>query len=111
MTRSDSQGDTLSQPVNLASLVNVTPDGIVSRILAKSKSGNVTLFAFAGGQELSEHTSPFDALVYAVEGSAEIGVATDRHLIKVGDLLRLPANEPHWVKATEEFKMLLIMLR
>jgi quercetin dioxygenase-like cupin family protein len=95
----------------LAAHVDYQTDAIVSKVLAKSGGGSVTLFAFAAGQELSEHTAPFEALVYVVDGRAEIGVGGDRHAVTAGELLRLPATVPHWVKAVEPFKMLLIMLR
>jgi quercetin dioxygenase-like cupin family protein len=95
----------------LVDLVSYQPDAIVSKVLAKSTAGSVTLFAFAAGQELSEHTAPFDALVYLVDGSAEIGLGDTRHDAEVGDLVQLPANVPHWVRAHGPFKMMLIMLR
>lgn len=84
---------------------------IVSRILLKKKAGTVTLFAFDQGQLLSEHTTPFDALVHLVEGSAQFTVGGAPHRMATGDVLLLPANVPHEVKALERFKMLLIMIR
>ncbi len=95
----------------LAAHVDYQSDAIVSKVLAKSAAGSVTLFAFAAGQELSEHTAPFEALLYVVDGGAEIGVGGSRHAAAAGDLLRLPAKVPHWVKAVGPFKMLLVMLR
>lgn len=92
-------------------MVSCQPDAIVSRVLAKSAAGSVTLFAFDGGQELSEHTTPYDALAYLVDGSAAIGVSGTAHVAAAGDLVRLPANLPHWVRAQGPFKMMLIMLR
>jgi len=83
----------------------------VSKVLTKSNAGSVTLFAFAVGQELSEHTTPFDALIHILDGAAEIGVAGDRYHAETGCLVRLPANLPHWVRADEPFKMMLVMLR
>ena len=109
-THHDEHGET-GGPVLLASHIDYQPDAIVSRVLARSKGGNVTLFAFDAGQELSEHTAPFDALVYSVEGTAHIGVGDRQHSVSAGELLRLPAGVPHWVKAATPFKMLLIMLR
>ncbi len=101
-----------SAPVaRLADLVELQADAIVSKVLARSGGGNVTLFAFDAGQELSEHTAPFEALVYVVEGEGEIGVAGEAHRARAGDLVRLPAGVPHWVRAVEPFKMLLVMLR
>jgi quercetin dioxygenase-like cupin family protein len=92
-------------------MVEFQSDSIVSRILAKTPAGNVTLFAFDRGQELSEHTTPHEALIYVVEGAARIGVGGEYHHTGSGDLVRLPANVPHSVSATEPFKMLLMMLR
>jgi quercetin dioxygenase-like cupin family protein len=97
--------------VQLAGLVDYQADAIVSKVLSKSAGGNVTLFAFAEGQELSEHTAPFEALIYVVDGVAEIGIGADNHRAVAGDLVRLPATVPHWVKAVDPFKMLLVMLR
>lgn len=95
----------------LVNLVTYQKDAIVSKVLAKSKAGNLTLFAFAAGQELSEHTAPFEALIHVVDGAAEIGVGDDQYHAETGHLVRLPANVPHWVRAKEPFKMMLIMLR
>ncbi len=95
----------------LVDMVSYQPDAIVSKVLTKSSAGSVTLFAFAAGQELSEHTVPHEALLYLVDGSASIGVGGSTHEAHVGDLVRLPANVPHWVRANGPFKMLLIMLR
>ncbi len=95
----------------LAAQVEYQTDAIVSKVLAKSAAGSVTLFAFAAGQELGEHSTPFEALIYIVEGEAEIGIGDDLHTADAGDLLRLPAEVPHWVIAGKRFKMLLIMLR
>ena len=85
--------------------------GIVSKQLIKTPTGNVTLFAFDAGQGLTEHTSPFDALITMLEGSAEVSIGgTVRH-IKTGDVLQLPAKVPHGVQADGRFKMTLTMLK
>ena len=94
-----------------ADLVAYQPGAVVSRVLIKKPSGTVTVFAFEAGEELSEHTSPFDALVLMIEGEAEIQISGTGHRLKSGDLLKLPANQPHAVKAAKRFKMILIMLR
>ena len=100
------------QPVQrLNDLVDVQPGSVVSKVLAKSKAGNVTLFAFDAGEGLSEHTAPFEALVCVTQGSARIGIGGASHTASAGDLVRLPPGVPHWVTAHEPFKMLLIMLR
>ena len=92
-------------------LVAYQEGSVVSRVILKRDKGNVTVFAFDQGQGLSEHTSPFDALVQAVEGEAEITVAGDAITLKAGEVLLLPANKPHAVKATARFKMVLTMIR
>ena len=98
-------------PGSMAEALDYQEDAIVSRVLGKTSGGSATLFAFAEGQELSEHTAPFDALIYLVEGEARIGVGQDSSTAAAGDLVRLPANVPHSVAAVTAFKMLLIMLR
>jgi quercetin dioxygenase-like cupin family protein len=92
-------------------LVRAQPGGIASRQLLKKPGGNVTLFAFDTDQELSEHTSPFDALVLGVEGEAEIAIAGRLQRVTAGQILLLPANVPHGVKAITPFTMLLTMIR
>ena len=95
----------------LIELVDVAPGAIVSRVLAKSRGGNVTLFAFDQGQGLSEHTAPFDALVQVVDGSLELTIGGAEVRVGGGEIIRMPANVPHAVAATERFKMLLSMLK
>jgi quercetin dioxygenase-like cupin family protein len=96
------------QPVEM---VAYQPDSIVSRVVAKNAGGNITLFAFAAGQELSEHTAPFDALVQVLDGTAEIRVAGVAYTVASGEAILMPANEPHALKANQPFKMLLTMLK
>ena len=84
---------------------------IVSRQIVKAEAGNVTLFAFDAGQELSEHTAPFDALVQVLDGQAEIIIAGESFRVGEGEAIILPAAKPHGVKAPERFKMLLTMIR
>ncbi len=95
----------------LTDLVNYQPGAVVSRTLVKKPAGTVTLFAFDVGEALSEHTAPFDALVLALEGEAEITVAGNPQRALAGQLVRLPAHRPHAVQAASRFKMLLIMVR
>lgn len=85
--------------------------GIVSKQLIKTATGNITLFAFDGGQGLSEHTSPFDAVVTVIEGDADITIAGKAERVITGQLLLLPAGVPHGVHAPSRFKMTLTMLR
>jgi quercetin dioxygenase-like cupin family protein len=84
---------------------------VVSRALLRRESGSATLFAFADGQGLSEHTTPFDALVHILEGEATITIAGAPHQVAGGEMILMPANQPHALAATRPFKMLLIMLR
>lgn len=97
--------------LNLTEMVSYQPGSVVSRQITKAEAGNVTLFAFDEGQELSEHTAPFDALVHVVEGEAEILISGKSFRLKRGDVIIMPANEPHAVKAIGQFKMLLTMIR
>jgi quercetin dioxygenase-like cupin family protein len=96
---------------SLSSLVEYQDGAVVSRTLLKQPKGTVTLFAFDRGQELSEHTVPHDALVQLLDGEAEIKIAGAPHRLKEGDVLLMPGNEPHAVRATERFKMILTMIR
>jgi len=96
---------------NLVSLVDYQDGAVVSKEIIKKEKGTVTLFAFDKGQGLSEHTAPFDALVYVMDGLAEINIADKVHLMKKGQVIIMPANKPHALKATERFKMLLVMIK
>ncbi|WP_455368144.1 cupin domain-containing protein [[Eubacterium] cellulosolvens] len=92
-------------------LVSYQPDAVVSRTLVDKKVGTVTLFAFDKGQGLSEHTTPFDALVEILDGESEITISGKRHRIKAGEMILMPANESHALKAVKRFKMILTMIR
>ncbi len=96
---------------NLLDAVSYQDNAIVSREIASKDAGTVTVFAFAKGQGLSEHTAPFDALVYVVDGEVEIHISGKPHFLKDGEMIIMPANKPHALKALEKFKMLLIMIR
>ncbi|HXH67698.1 MAG TPA: cupin domain-containing protein [Candidatus Limnocylindrales bacterium] len=100
-----------AEAIPAAGLLSYQDGAVVSRTLLKHPAGSVTMFAFDEGQGLSEHTSPFDAFVYLVEGGVEITVSGKPIVAKTGDLVLLPANEPHGLKATSRFKMMLTMLR
>jgi quercetin dioxygenase-like cupin family protein len=97
--------------INLRSEVGYQTGGIVSRVLLKQPAGSVTAFAFDAGQELSEHTCPYEALLGVVEGVGVITVGGTAHTVAAGQMIRLPARVPHAVKAPQRFKMLLTMLR
>ena len=104
-------GISASQVINLASLVDYQDGSVVSRQILEAEAGNVTLFAFDGGEQLSEHTTPFDALVQVVDGQAEIRIAGKASLLGAGEIILMPANVPHAVVARGRFKMLLTMLQ
>lgn len=92
-------------------LVSYQDGAVVSRIILKREAGNVTLFAFDAGQELSEHTTPYDALARVVDGEATITITGRPYRLRVGDMIIMPAHQPHAVKAVSRFKMLLTMFR
>lgn len=92
-------------------LVAYQAGAVVSREIVRKKTGSVTAFAFDQGEGLSEHTAPFDALVHVVDGVAEITVGGEPHRVSQGELILMPANVPHALKAVERFKMLLVMIR
>lgn len=100
------------KPLNLKTLVEVSDGAVVSRTLLKKETGNLTLFSFDKGQGLSEHTSPFDAVVEVVEGEGTFIIDGEAQTVKAGEMMIMPANIPHDVQAAEApFKMLLIMIR
>ena len=110
----EKQSDTenpLAQANNLENLIAYQKDSVVSKTIIGKKTGTVTLFAFDKGQGLSEHTAPFEATVYLVDGEAEITVAGKMHVVKKGEMIILPANIPHALNALSPFKMLLIMIK
>ena len=97
--------------MNLSAEIACQEGTIASKVLMKSPGGNVTLFAFSEGQELSEHTAPFDALVQCLEGQGEVTLAGQVHALNEGEAILMPADIPHAVKAIGDFKMLLTMLK
>ncbi len=99
------------QVLSLGGLVQYQDGAVVSRTLVKKSTGSVTIFAFDASESLSEHTAPYDALVYLIDGEADINVRQDQYHLKAGDMLRLPANQPHAVRATVRCKLMLIMIR
>jgi len=101
----------LAQAMKLSDLVEYQEGSVVSRAIIDRKTGTVTLFAFGKGQGLSEHTAPFDALVYLLEGEAEITISGKALRLQEGEMVIMPANEPHALKAIKEFKMMLVMIR
>jgi quercetin dioxygenase-like cupin family protein len=100
-----------AEAIGVMSLVAYAPGGIASRVLAKAGGSNVTLFAFDAGQELSEHTAPFDALVLVLEGALVLTIGGTALTAAPNTIVRMPANVPHAVAAQGRTKMLLVMLR
>jgi quercetin dioxygenase-like cupin family protein len=100
-----------AEALALHTLVTPTEQGIASRVLARAGGGNLTLFAFDAGQELTEHTSPFDALVMVLEGSLALTIDRTEVTATPGTIVRMPSGVPHAVRAPEPARMLLLMLR
>lgn len=102
----------LNSPIlPLGELVQYQPESIVSRTLINRSTGTVTLFAFGRGQALSEHTNPYDALLYVLDGETLVSIAGQPSRLKAGEAIILPANQPHAVDAVADFKMMLVMIR
>ncbi|MBL7047314.1 MAG: cupin domain-containing protein [Candidatus Marinimicrobia bacterium] len=101
----------LYQTQNIEQLIDYQDDSVVSKTLIKKDTGTVTLFAFDKGQGLSEHTAPFDALVQILDGETDITISATPHRVKSGEIIIMPKNEPHALKAIEKFKMMLVMIR
>jgi quercetin dioxygenase-like cupin family protein len=101
----------VAQPASLIDLIDYQEGSVVSRTIIDKKAGTVTLFAFDEGQGLSEHTAPYDALVYLLDGEANVVIAGKPIRLKKGEMTIMPANEPHALKAVTRFKMILTMIR
>ena len=97
--------------LDLESLLDYQEGSVVSRMLMNKKIGTVTLFSFDKGEGLSEHTAPFDALAYIIDGKAEIIISKKVYILEKGQMITMPANDPHALKALERFKMMLIMVK
>ena len=102
---------TTAQPLELTTLVDYQTSSIVSRTLVKRTGGTITAFAFDAGQALSEHTAPFDAVVQVIDGEAEVIIAGTAHRVSRGQMIVMPAHQPHAVTAHTRVKMLLSMIR
>jgi len=105
------QTNATSEILTLKKLVEYQSGSVVSRTLINKKTGTVTLFAFDRGESLSEHTAPYDALVYIIDGNAEITISGKSHDLKEGEMIIMPAGEPHALKATTQYKMMLVMVK
>jgi quercetin dioxygenase-like cupin family protein len=103
--------NTVGQVMGMVSLVEYQAGSIVSRTLVDKSAGTITLFAFDKGQGLSEHTAPFDALVSVIDGEAEVTISGKPQKVKSGEIIMLPANAPHALRALNRFKMMLVMIK
>ena len=101
----------ITEKQNLVDLVDYQKDSVVSKTLVNKPAGTITLFAFDEGQSLSEHTAPFDALVYEMDGEGEVIIDGKSNQLLAGEIILMPANVPHAVKALQKFKMMLIMVK
>jgi quercetin dioxygenase-like cupin family protein len=107
----EQERDPAARALKLADMVDYQEGSIVSRAVIDKKTGTVTLFAFDEGQGLSEHTTPFEALVYIVDGEAEITISGKSLHLREGETIVMPAHEPHAVRTKGRLKMLLTMIR
>ncbi len=106
------QASSLSERArDLSSMIAVQPKAVVSHTLVNKPAGTITLFAFDAGEGLSEHTAPYDALVHVIDGEAKIRISASEHDVRAGQIILLPANQPHALTAATPFKMLLTMIR
>jgi quercetin dioxygenase-like cupin family protein len=110
-TMSSSEESLVGRAVEMGKLVSYQDGSVVSRTLIDRKIGTITLFSFAEGQGLSEHTAPYDAFVQIVDGTAEVTIDGKPQRVTAGEFIIMPANIPHSLKAVERFKMMLVMIR
>jgi len=101
----------LPEILNLKEYIDYQEGSVVSKMLINKPEGSITIFAFDKGEGLSEHTTPFDAFVYLIEGKAEITISGKSHVLEEGQMIIMPANEPHALKALERYKMMLVMIK
>ncbi len=114
MSHDEGQKDTdnlSGQAVKSINLVSYQEGSIVSRTVIDKDAGTLTLFAFDGGQGLSEHTAPFDALVHVIDGEAEVTISGKSANLKEGQMIIMPARQPHALRAIKRFKMMLVMIK
>jgi quercetin dioxygenase-like cupin family protein len=100
-----------AKTIRLEDLIEYQEGAVVSREIIRKDTGTVTIFAFDKGEGLSEHTAPFDAMVQVIDGRAEITISGNKNLVDEGDMIIMPANDPHALHAVENFKMVLTMIR
>ena len=100
-----------ARTLKVEDLIEYQEGAVVSREIIRKDTGTVTIFAFDKGEGLSEHTAPFDAMVQVIDGKAEITISGNKNVMEKGDMIIMPANEPHALRAMEKFKMVLTMIR
>lgn len=100
-----------AKAIDLKNSVEYSEGGIVSKTVIKRETGNISVFSFDKGEGLTEHTSPFDAVIMAIDGMGEITIGGEPRMVEAGQLIIMPRDVPHSVYATEKFKMMLIMIR
>ena len=103
--------DIKGKVLKTAELIEYQDGSVVSREIIRKDTGTVTIFAFDKGEGLSEHTAPFDAMVQIIDGKAEITISGNKNVLEAGEMIIMPANEPHALKALEKYKMVLTMIR
>jgi len=101
----------LTLAFQLKDMASYQEHSVVSREIIRKPAGTITVFAFDQGEGLSEHTAPFDAVVYILEGEAEIRIDGKPHIVKAGEMIIMPASKPHALKALTRYKMLLVMIK
>lgn len=106
-----SEKEILANVFDLDKMLDYQEGSVVSRTIINKEIGTVTLFSFDKDEGLSEHTAPFDAIVYVFDGEAEIMISQNKHILTKGQMILMPANEPHALKALKKFKMMLIMVK
>lgn len=111
MTENMTQIGDMTHTFHLKDIATYQEHSVVSREIIRKPAGTMTVFAFDKDEGLSEHTAPFDAVVYLLEGEAEITIEKETHTVKEGEMIIMPANKPHALKAVTKFKMLLIMIK
>ena len=102
---------TIGKILKTADLIEYQEGSVVSQEIIRRDTGTVTIFAFDKGEGLSEHTAPFDAMVQIIDGKAEITISGNKNVLEKGEMIIMPANEPHALKALEKYKMILTMIR
>ncbi len=111
MSENEKKSLLYAAPADLCGVVDYQDGSVVSREIVKGKTGTVSVFSFDTGEGLSEHTAPFDAMVFILDGKAEVTISDKPMILSKGEAVVMPADQPHALKAVERFKMLLIMIK